>query len=235
MNIKSKSLLINQITNININPFNEIESINRIISFKEKGLSRSRNNAIINSNGEICLLADDDIRYDDNYIEIVNSAYTKYKDADIIAFFVDGEGKNKKRIIKKSKIGLIYSMKLMSVQISFKKRSIIESQILFDQNFGAGTSNFMGEENIFLSDCLKKGLKIYYYPVKIGTIFDNSSSWFTGYNKKYFNVLGLVYRRIFPKIYPLIILQYAIRKYKLFRGQVTFIEAIKYMFEKSCA
>ena len=79
--------------------------------------------------------------------------------------------------------------------------------------FGSGNKYYMGEENIFLYDCLKKKLNIYYMPVKIGTLkVINESRWFKGYNSNFFKVKGTVFYRMTNHLYILLILQFAIRK-----------------------
>ena len=70
MNIKTKSLTINQITDKEIQSFEKIEGQNKIISKKEKGLSKSRNVAIQNAKAEICIFADNDIVYELSLIHI---------------------------------------------------------------------------------------------------------------------------------------------------------------------
>ncbi len=54
----------------------------------------------------------------------------KYKDAGIIAFYVDNVDKKnlKKKKRKEGKINLITSMKIQSVQITFKRKSIIDKK-----------------------------------------------------------------------------------------------------------
>lgn len=227
-----KFVIINQITK-NINTPKEIrEGINSCLSVRELGLSKSRNKAIRESKGDICMLADDDMYYVKKYESVVRKSYLKYNNADLIAFYVDNEvNKLKKFNLKEGRIGFLKSMKLSSVQITFKKKSIIDRNIMFDIAFGAGTDNLMGEENIFLYECLKKGLKIYYVPIKIATLKkDTQSSWFKGYDRDYFIAKGRVFMRMTKIFAPILIIQFAIRKRKKFQYHVTTLDAIKYMF-----
>ncbi len=228
MNI-SESVVINQTQKI------ELEDVksgkNRLYNYQEKGLSRSRNRAIENSNADICVIADDDVRYVDNYKTIIEEGYKKYPDADIIAFYVDNIDKNRHRPIhSERKINFITSMQIKSQQITFKRKSIIENNIRFDENFGTGTDLFMGEENIFLTECIKKGLKIYYIPITTNIIQTNISTWFNGHNERFFNVKGAVYYRISKILSNILILQFAIRKYRKYKKEINLINAIKYMF-----
>ncbi|CEP47881.1 Glycosyl transferase family 2 [[Clostridium] sordellii] len=67
MNIQTDALFINQ---CDLNQYEELKKYEkniRIISNTERGLSKSRNQALLNAKGDICLIADDDIKYVDGY------------------------------------------------------------------------------------------------------------------------------------------------------------------------
>lgn len=226
-----KCVIINQVTN-NTNLINVKNKDLKFLSFKEKGLSKSRNKAISNSTGEICMLADDDMYYLDGYEKTVCKAYNDHPDADVIAFVVPHDNRKSKKILKDGKVNFLNLMRIQSVQVSFKRESILEKNIQFDENFGAGTKYFCGEETIFLNDCRKSGLNIYFVPVEIARLKDTGvSSWFKGFNKQYFNTRGAIYYRMSSKIYLMLILQFAIRKYKMYKQECGFFRAIKFMID----
>ena len=202
----------------------------KVLSYIEKGLSKSRNRAISNSSADIIVIADDDMTYSENYEEIILSAYEKYKDADIVAFHVNSNDKKRgKKIRKESKINFLNSMKIQSVQLTMKRKNIVENNLLFNENFGAGSKWFMGEENIFLFNCLKRGLKIYYIPKTIASLDNSDSTWFKGFDKEYFIVKGGVFYEMSKLFSEIFILQFALRKRKLFGDNLNVIQAIKFM------
>src|SRR5699024_4400627 len=139
-------------------------NILKFISSKDRGLSKSRNLAIKNSDADICLFADNDVTYEDKYINIILDAYKRHPDADIIAFTVNSTNIDRpSRVLNNGRVNRIMSMKISSVQISFKKNIIDKYQLQLNENFGAGSGIFSnGEENIFLYHAIKKGLKVYY-------------------------------------------------------------------------
>ena len=231
MNIKTGVVVINQI-NKNIKKFDYIDNNIRSYSFYEKGSSISRNRALENANGDILILADDDVKYEDDYEKTIKKAYEKYKDADIIAFYV--ESLNKKRKIKKQrnhKVNFLTSLKIQSSQITLKKESIENANIKFDEDFGSGCSFKVGEESIFLYEALRKKLKIYFVNRKIGVVTQKQSKWFSGYNKDFFINQGTIFYRLSKKYYKLLILQYALRKRKLYKENLKMLETIKIMFK----
>ena len=151
------------------------------------------------------------------------NAYKKYKRADIICFYV--ESKNKKRPIKRintGKIGYIKAMKIVSFEISFRKKSILQNNLKFDENFGTGTKLNRGEEQIFLYEALRKGLKIMSVNKKIAEVEQAKSTWFTKYDENFFDIQGQVFKHMTSKFYGILILQYAIRKYPLYRKDISF-------------
>lgn len=228
MNVNNNCLIINQVKDDkNIN----FENMNiRIISYKEKGLSKSRNRAINNLKGTIGIIADDDIKYVDNYETIISNAYKEHKDCDIIAFYV--ENAKPKDVLREGNVDFLHTFKLCSVQLTFKSQKVIENNIRFDERFGTGSGIYnAGEENVFLTDCLKRKLKIYYIPIKIGTLISKDSTWFKGYNEEYFISKGAFFYRISKIGYIVLILQFAIRKYRTYSKEITMRKAIKSMFD----
>lgn len=155
MNIASKYLIINQ----NLQNDIEINNIN-VITKHEKGLSKSRNTAIENAKEEIILFADDDVIYNLDYKSIIMEAYEKRPDADIICFYVESRNKARKtKRVKTGKIGYIKAMKVVSFEISCKRNKLLDNNLRFDENYGIGTKNNRGEEQIFLYNALRKRVK----------------------------------------------------------------------------
>lgn len=231
MKIKGNSVVINQCPDMEKIPDNIDGVMQKFYSYKEKGLSKSRNKAIEKCQSDIFLIADDDMQYVNNYENIVRDAYEKYKDADIIAFYVSSDNKNNiKPKLKEGKINFLTTFKLQSVQLSFKTESIKSQNIKFDENFGAGSELYMGEENIFLIDCLKSKLKIYSYPVEIARLTDRESTWFSGYTSKYFQVKGACFSRISKHFWLLLFIQFVLRKRKEYINTISTKSALKNMF-----
>ena len=236
MNIKDNFVIINQKTQNEIADINYINNKKKIITYHEKGLSRSRNRALFHSNCNYLLISDDDMYYYDNYDLIIEDAYKKYKDADVICFLIDYEDKNKKKkIFKEGKLSYVKSLKISSVQITFKKDSIINNNIKFDENFGSGSMYKFGEDNIFMYDCLKKGLNIYYIPISIGILREKrKSSWFSGFDILYLKNRGASFARMTKKFYWLLNLQFIVRKRGIFKKEkISLIKCVISIFKGS--
>lgn len=232
MRISTDAIIINQCDNTNINNLkincNEIIWVNTV----ERGLSKSRNCALLNADADVCIIADDDLIYNDNYHHIVLQEFKEDPTVDIIAFQVKGiEREFKKYSSKKQKINILNSMKISSVEIAFRLKKINDKGIKFNELFGSGAKYYMGEESIFLTECLKKGLKIKYSPKCIANLHIGESTWFQGYNEKYFINKGAAFTAMSRSLSFLLIVQFAIRKKELYYESFNVISAIKLMLK----
>lgn len=155
-------LIINQ-TEANKELHSDYENI-RVINSYEKGLSKSRNLAIKNALGDICLIADDDIEYIEDFENIIIESFEKFDDASVIRFKIDtfsGDAYKtypniSKRLTVKNDIE-----NTSSIEIAFKRTHIVANNLKFDPLFGLGSNFQSGEEYLFLKEVLKKRLPIY--------------------------------------------------------------------------
>lgn len=133
-----------------------------------KGLSKNRNIAFEHAQHDICLIADDDVRYTDSYFDTIINEHKINNDKDVIVFKIkptDSESefkpypKNDYLITPKN-----LKHYISSIEITFKRKRFLNKNISFDERFGLGSKYFNqgGEEEILIFDCLKKGLKIYF-------------------------------------------------------------------------
>ena len=227
MNVRTSSITISQVEKKENKEISN--SKNKLFLYKEKGLSKSRNRAINKSEADICVIADDDIEYVDNYEEIIKQAYEKNIDADAIIFKIDDRNEERKTSpIRKNRINIIDTMRVSSNQITFKRNSILK-KIKFDEEFGSGSKYFFGEDAIMIRDAIKEKLKVIYVDELICIKPKNESSWFKGYNKEYFISKGAIFYRISSTLCFLLILQFAIRKRKKYKENLRINESIKYM------
>ena len=201
------------------------------INSDEIGLSKSRNMALNNATGEYLVITDDDLEYVDGYEEIICNAFKKNPKADIIVFQVEGiECTFKKYGKKEKKISYLSSLHVSSVEIVMRRNSIKKTNVRFAEEFGSGAKYKMGEENIFLFDCLKAGMKIYYEPKVIARLHMNESTWFCGFNKKYFLDRGAVSRKLYGDIIGLFMIAvFAIKNYRKYKSTMNIINGLRYM------
>lgn len=198
-NVQTDVVVINQCDRDSVEEFDFVNKKGRnchakFINTTERGLSRSRNMAIDNAWCDICLISDDDERFEDDYEEKILSAYESKPNVDFISFACVREGYSYPSDWMKMDIRRI--LKTSSIQVTFRRDAIVRNNISFDVMMGSGTGNGGGEENKFMMDCKHKGLQMFYCPSVITTLLSANSLWCNGYDEKYFSNRGWVSRRI---------------------------------------
>lgn len=233
MNIRTDAIIINQSNFLDFEEINLESKKIKMFSFNERGIGKSRNSALMRATSDICILADDDMVYVDNYEEIILNAFMKNPKADIILFNVPSINNERPtvNIKKNNRIRLLNFMRFGAVNIAFKRNSILKANVNFSLLFGGGAEYSAGEDSLFLFECLKKGLLIYSNTDKIADVYQDSSTWFDGYSRKYFFDKGVFFAALSKKYSYFLILQFAIRKYSLYKKDISFRNACKYMFK----
>ena len=158
----------------------------RVIFTKERGLSKSRNLALKYCSAEYGYIMDDDVVLDTNAIRnLVEVMETEGTDV-ATCKYICKSGKYPKKYNKtKFSHTLLSAAKVSSIEICVNVNVIKDRGIEFDQLFGLGTSLPSGEEYIFVTDCIKSGLTVKYYPIMIGVHPDFTSGldFYTDKNK----------------------------------------------------
>jgi len=133
-----------------------------------KGLSRNRNNAIRVADGDIAVIADDDIRYLPDSFNIIEKVFEEDKDLDVACFKIKtlvGEPEYKDYPGNAYRLEDDNHHYISSIEIAFRLNRIKEKQIYFDERFGIGAPVMMaGEESIFIYDCIENGFKVVFFP-----------------------------------------------------------------------
>lgn len=165
----------------------------RMISSTERGSSKSRNMALQNAVGDICLLCDDDEEYSDGYVGNILNAFKTIPDACAIVFNVKRiNTRAKKRYYHISTVREAPAYRgYQSGMVAFRREVVMGAGIKFNELFGSGAKWGGGDESLFQRDIRNKGLKIYEHPCQIATLdYGGGSQWFNGYNERYFYNLG---------------------------------------------
>lgn len=198
----------------------------KIYYSSEKGLTKSRNKALQKSTADICLLCDDDEQLNDECQKRVIGAFEEFPDADIIVFKVKNFDKKLKNKVYKLKYSDLF--RVASIQIAFKRESILSDGIFFDEILGSGTGNGAEEELAFLMECRKRRKTIYYYPAEIATLKESNSTWFEAYGETFFFQRGKTTRYILgtflSEIYAI---YYVAAKHHMYKKDISFWKAFK--------
>ena len=206
----------------------------KYISTRERGLSRSRNMAIKNAIGDVCLICDDDEVLENDYEKKILDAYIQHINQDVILFIVERTDlpHGKKYPKEEGNVGFKQILQSSSVQVTFRRSKILNKKVHFDILLGSGTGNGGGEDNKFLLDCKNAKLSIFYKPICIGAVMPGESVWFNGFNKQYMINRGWATRRSLGTYWGLLyIMSFGFMHYKKYRNEMSLINAYKYLFK----
>lgn len=214
-NIRCNCIVVNQCDQSNDlrmdNRGHDLLWINRA----ERGVGRSRNTGLMRATSDIVLFGDEDCVYTSDLESLVIDQFEEHPEADILLFdynYIDGGARISKTINSYRRVGRFSYMKYGAVRIAARRESLYKSGIMFSLLFGPGARYSNGEDAIFLHDCIKCGMKIYTTPTILGNVIMSSSSWFTGYNAKYYSDRGALHARVAGKLHPLISMRLAIKQ-----------------------
>lgn len=200
MNIKSDAIIINQCDRYGYEEKKIDDRTVRFYSFNERGVGLSRNNALLRATGDIILFSDDDIVYETDYEEKILDAFAKHPKVDAIFFNIDVcENRRTYHTDKETKIGLLNSGRYPTYSLAVRREKLQKSGITFSLLFGGGAKYSAGEDSLFIRDCLRKKFKLIAVPVNIGKEEERESTWFKGYNEKFFFDRGVLYHFLYGR------------------------------------
>ena len=230
LRLQTDAVVVNQCDRESVEEFDHNGNHILWINTCERGLSKSRNMALRAASAEICIITDDDMVYRDGYAQIIEKAFDEHPEAALLRFEVEGiEDVFKIYSHQPGQLNLLGSMKVSSVEIAFRREVILEKGIFFDELIGAGTQFPMGEENAFLFACLRNKLVLYYVPQVISDLHVGQSTWFEGYNEKNFIGRGAAFTAMNRVWSELLIWQFALRKYRVYKKDMPLGKAVRYM------
>lgn len=201
MNIATDAVLINQ---CGVESSEEIDcdfGKVRVYSYNEKGVGLSRNRAIEHADGDIMLFSDEDIVYTDGYVDIILHEFEIHPEADALFFNVKVCDERRTYYNEDySKCHLWNAGRYPAYSIAIRRSSFEGKDIRFSTLFGGGAKYSCGEDSIFIKDCLKGGLNMYRTTALIGEEIPRPSTWFKGYNEKFFFDRGVMYHFLYGSL-----------------------------------
>lgn len=213
MNLGSDAIIINQCTSLSARSW--LHKGRRIwwYDFPERGVGISRNSALMRATGDILLFADDDVSYVDNYCQLVLKEFKRHPMADLIIFNVESTNplRPEYQNHRFHRLHLFNSLRYGEIRIAVKRRSLLKRNIMFSILFGGGAAYGSGEDSLLLTECLKKGMKVYASPLKLGTVSHKESTWFCGYTRKFFYDKGALFACMSPLLAEVLCLQMCFR------------------------
>lgn len=200
MNIHSNVLFANQADRTELAE-QEFEGHRaRMITTSTRGVGKNRNIALLYAEGDICLLADDDVVYYDDMEQQILAEFSAHPDADIMVFHLEASDPTRafQSVPETRKLRFWNRASASAVRIAFRLSSVRKANLWFTTLFGGGCVFPAGEDSMWVHTARKKGLRMYVSTQTIGKVFYETSSWFTGYNEKFFYGKGAYHRAVHP-------------------------------------
>ncbi|MCU8073655.1 glycosyltransferase family A protein [Shewanella sp. SM29] len=177
-NPRLKILIVHQINSQNESVehfFSERDDV-RYFAMFEKGVTKSRNFALIHAIGDIVLFCDDDVVYA-NFVEKLIGIYES--DSSVSGVTLSYTTPTFGRLPKFGNESFIHTLRTIlsigTIEVSVRLSSIRSSAATFPENLGAGSKFYCCDEPVFLSRLIKNGSKIIYSPLDVGMHPDISS------------------------------------------------------------
>lgn len=196
MNIHSNIVYANQADTVRYDECHLNGYRARMITTNTRGVGKNRNIALTYADADICLLADDDVIYDDHAEKIILDEFNSLKGADAIIFNVLSDNLERPEKINhhprrmRSSSPNPYGTYRIAVRLDAVRRR----NLWFSTLFGGGAPYSCGEDSLFVYDMLRCGLRIYVSDKEIAHVKQECSSWFKGMNERYFYDKGAFYQ-----------------------------------------
>lgn len=215
-NIQTSAIVVNQCGRDEVQEFSYKGQTVKFISLSSRGVGISRNTALINSDKDILLFADDDVEYYDEYERLIMQEFEKHPKADMICFNFKYLNQIRPGIYTNrfKRVRWMNCMRYGTYKMAVKRNALTKNRISFSLLFGGGSVYGSGEDSFFISDCIKSGMKVYASPVCLGTVEQKESTWFFGYNEKYYKDKGAFWAAYGKRLWPLYCIYYLMKNKK---------------------
>lgn len=214
MNLRCDAVIANQADRDEVveqtTPYGRVQ----MVTTTTRGVGLNRNLAIQAADGDILLMADDDLTYREDMPQRVLEAFAENPQADAIVFSLELTKEGKvfdKREYPKQRLRFWNAMRVGACRVAVRRQALQKAGITFHQSFGGGCPFCAGEDSLFVKACFDKGLRVYAHSYVLGSCRKDASSWFVGYNEKYFYDKGVLVRHLFPRSAYLMALYFGAR------------------------
>lgn len=183
------------------------------------GVAKSRNRNIWLAKGEYLVFGDDDVEFDvDGLTKAIAYLDDHPKYSLLLAMAKDQDGKARKRYPKRiEKLTRFNSAKAATYEMIIRVDAIRQLGVWFDEEFGAGAKNYLGDEYIFIVDLLSAGGKAVFVPIVIATHPEESSGsrWGAERDRR---ARAAIFTRVFGRAAPLVRLGFGLRRLRELGG-----------------
>ncbi|MCM1332765.1 MAG: glycosyltransferase family 2 protein [Bacteroides sp.] len=137
-----------------------------VFPHESKGLSVNRNYALSKAEGDICLVADDDLIYTPQMLRCVTAAFERNPGIDLALFKIESPDGKRYADHEYDLSRAPRYFYVTEVEMAFRRESV-KGKIFFSPKIGLGSDTgevLAGEGEMFYFTAMKKGLKCRFFP-----------------------------------------------------------------------
>ncbi len=218
MQLSTDAIIVDQCDRFEYEEVTKEDHTIRCFHLKERGVGLSRNTALLRAEAEIVLFSDEDIVLAPDYEKVICNAFDQNPDADVITFNLEVDPRRATYHNDKEKRIRFYNFgRYPTYAVAARREGLHKAGVTFSLQFGGGAKYSNGEDSLFLHDCLKEGLHIYASTGVIGKETYRESTWFHGYDEKFFFDRGYLFAYLYPKSAYLWLLRFVLTKQKQYK------------------
>lgn len=208
MNIRSDAVIVNQCEKDSVLEFEFRGHTIKWINSTERGIGKSRNMAIFYSTNDILLFSDDDVVFEDNAPEVITDFFSNETKYNLATFnFESLNPKRPEKITKRNHTLFFWNcLGYGAFRIAVDREHLLKNNVFFSLLFGGGAIYQAGEDNLFITQCLRRGMKGVASNKKLGTVAQKNSTWFKGYNSEYYFDRGALFAAMYGRISYVVLL-----------------------------
>lgn len=230
MSVDSDAVLVNQCNRDANYELTWNGHVIRVMEISSRGVGVNRNTGILNSKADILVFADQDMMYEDDYAHKIESEFSNHPEADMILFNVQvAEDRKTYENTTWKRVHWYNCGRYGAVSFAIRRARLLESRVMFSQLFGGGARYSAGEDSLFLKDLMDKGIRVYASPIVIGKEDDTESTWFKGYDEKFFYDRGVLYHQLYGCMARLWALRFLLAHKARLTVQIPLKEAFQHM------
>lgn len=198
----------------------------RYFAMAERGVGQNRNTSLLRADGDICLFADEDIVYEKGYAQTVLAQFEKHPEADMLVFNVQAaEGRETYHTESFGRVRWYNCGRYPTYSFAARTEKLHKKNITFSLLFGGGAKYCNGEDSLFIAECIRKGLKVYKVPDLIGRENGRASTWFKGYDRKFFFDRGVLYSHLYGPLAKIMAFRFVFTKKSLICSEISWKKA----------
>ena len=180
---------------------------------QSKGVAKSRNQAIELAQGDYLIFSDDDITFNEFGLRQAIEFLDAHPDVSLLL----GQATDESGTLRKSypatveKLGSFNSARAATYEMIIRVADVRKLGVRFDEDFGAGAKNYLGDEYIFVVDLIRAGGKAVFAPITLAQHPTESSGsrWGSGQDRR---ARAVIFTRVFGVFAPFVRLPFGIRR-----------------------